>query len=289
MILAAYLIDSEPVGVYHQSWMTSDLNDNAAFIFTDSIPSGYQDISSIKNINSFGKDTQYDFKKVRDQMKLLTVNLGHDSTLSTETDPSTLSPNIDDGYLIGVGAVGDWSGKDGQYAKWDGAVWVYFVGSGISSGVEEFGFSYLDAEEAKIAATHLIGSIGQQLIAFGYNAAEKEQAQLDYKTQVQEARACRFEWAENYFLQQIPAHTAEVLGVLESDYLGSRYYIHGIDGMAEFGDVTDGLADYIDGAAGTSYAGAGMRQKPWTTLFGQNMSAFCDEVKEKLFYIGLIK
>ena len=288
MILAAYLINGQPVGTYHKTWLTSDLNDNEAFVFSESLPLGYQDISGVQNINDFGHLTKYDFKKVRDEMKNFIIQLGHGSSLSTETDPSTLSPSLGDGHLIGVGAVGDWTGKDGQYAKWDGAIWVYFTGSGISSPAEEFGFSYLNTVEAKTAATHLIGSIGQQLIAFGYNAGEKEEAQLEYKLQVQECRTLRYEWAENHFLQQIPANTGEVLAVIEADNLHNRYRDHGLDGLAEFGDVTEGLADYIDGSAGTKYAGIGIRQKPWQTLFGQNMSAFSDEIKDKLFYTGIV-
>jgi len=288
MILGAFIINGQPVGAVLQNWQTSDLGANAPFVFEDSLNNNYQDISSVENIYKFGHLTKYDFKKVRDEMKNFVIALGNSNIISEETNPATLSPSVDDGYLIGAGAIGEWAGKDGQVAKYDGAVWIYFNGDGIASAIETFGFSYLNATDAKIAAAHLIGSIGQQIVAYNYNAEEKEKEQFLYKINVQECRKSRFEWAENHFLQQIPAQTAEVLGVIEMNYLGSRYYEHGLDGIAEFGDVAEGVADYIDGAAGTIFENIGIRQKPWVTLFGSNMSTFCDELKEKLFYTGLI-
>jgi hypothetical protein len=46
-------------------------------------------------------------------------------------DPSTLTPLDGDTYIIGVNAVGDWSGLDNQVAVWDNTaqVWVTAVPS----------------------------------------------------------------------------------------------------------------------------------------------------------------
>jgi len=287
MILCAYKINGLAIGTDVEIWNTSDLNEQNAFIFSETVPNGYENISSVENINKFGHMTKFDFKKVRDEMKNFIIAIGSTNTNPPETDPDSLSPNVDDAYLIGPNAVGDWLNKDGQIAKFDGAVWVYFADNGISSATESLGFSYLDSIESKIAAGHLIGSIPQQIAAYNYDAEEKQNEQFLYKMNVQECRRNRFEWAENHFLQQIPANTAEVLSVIELNYLNSRYYEHGLDGMFEFGDVVEGLADYIDGTTGTNFDGVGIRQKPWTTLFGSNMSTFCDELKDKLFYNGL--
>jgi hypothetical protein len=287
MIFCSYKIGGLAVGRSIEIWKTSDLNGNEPFLFSDSVPTGYENISSVENIYKFGNLTKLDFKKVRDEMKQTVLDLGSLKTLSTETDPDSLTPNADDAFLIGSGAVGDWVNKDGQIAKFDGSVWVYFGNSGISSAVESLGFSYLNPIESKIAAGYLIGSIPQQIAAYNYDAEEKENDQFLYKIYVQDCRKKRFKWAENHFLQQIPANTAEVLSVIETDFLNSRYYEHGLDGMFEFGDIAEGLSDYIDGTPGTKFENNGIRQKNWITLFGSNMSTFCDELKDKLFYNGI--
>lgn len=49
-----------------------------------------------------------------------------DSVLSIETDPSSLTPNEGDRFLIGSGAIGIWSGLDDQIAEWNGVAYEYF-------------------------------------------------------------------------------------------------------------------------------------------------------------------
>ena len=48
-----------------------------------------------------------------------------DSVLSVDADPSTLTPSIGDRHLIADGAVGDWTGKDGQIAVRGSFDWAY--------------------------------------------------------------------------------------------------------------------------------------------------------------------
>lgn len=48
-----------------------------------------------------------------------------DSVISVLDDPSTITPNIGDSYLIADSAVGVWSGKDGQIATWGTVNWAY--------------------------------------------------------------------------------------------------------------------------------------------------------------------
>ena len=43
------------------------------------------------------------------------------------TDPSTLTPNKGDRHIVAPSAVGDWSGKDGQIAWYDGSAWQFDV------------------------------------------------------------------------------------------------------------------------------------------------------------------
>ncbi len=46
---------------------------------------------------------------------------------NTITDPSTLSPNFGDAYLVPVGAIGTWAGQDNNIATWDGSQWLYYT------------------------------------------------------------------------------------------------------------------------------------------------------------------
>jgi hypothetical protein len=55
----------------------------------------------------------------------LFYNISDPPVIGTETDPSTLTPVLYDKYLIGVGAVGVWAGKDGEVAIWNGSIWLF--------------------------------------------------------------------------------------------------------------------------------------------------------------------
>jgi hypothetical protein len=51
---------------------------------------------------------------------------------NTISDPSTIiDPNVDDSYLVPVGAIGVWAGQDNNIATWDGEQWIYYVPSGL--------------------------------------------------------------------------------------------------------------------------------------------------------------
>ena len=41
------------------------------------------------------------------------------------TDPSTLTPNVNDRYIVAVGSIGDWAGQDNNIATWDGSIWNF--------------------------------------------------------------------------------------------------------------------------------------------------------------------
>lgn len=47
------------------------------------------------------------------------------SVLSSELTAAPVSGNMGDRYLVASGAVGDWAGKDGQIAVFDGTGWTY--------------------------------------------------------------------------------------------------------------------------------------------------------------------
>ena len=43
------------------------------------------------------------------------------------SDPSTLSPQAGDRYIVGPGPVGDWLGKEDFFAEWDGSQWNFTI------------------------------------------------------------------------------------------------------------------------------------------------------------------
>ena len=46
---------------------------------------------------------------------------------STITDPSSITPNQWDKFIIPPNAVGDWTGHDNEIAQWDGSTWQFYV------------------------------------------------------------------------------------------------------------------------------------------------------------------
>jgi hypothetical protein len=50
---------------------------------------------------------------------------------NTISDPSTLSPNFGDSYLVPTGAIGAWLGQDNNIATWDGEQWLYYTPSAL--------------------------------------------------------------------------------------------------------------------------------------------------------------
>ena len=72
-LLLAYLINGDPVGLVVESWSDSDLNGNPAFCFSDSVTSGYQDISSIENWDIYGLNSGVDFNYIRNIIQGLVV------------------------------------------------------------------------------------------------------------------------------------------------------------------------------------------------------------------------
>lgn len=260
--------------------------------YADSLGAGYiaeyygpamspADIYTIEDLLLYGTVYNKDFKASRDDLKQYVKGLP--VIITGENDPSTLSPIEGDNYLIGELAVGDWSGKEGQVATWESGSWVYFVGDGYADAVERKGFSLLPSENHIIAATCLIGTVGQQIAAFN-DQEKKTLAQGEYKRLVQECRQNRYKDVENYVLQHIPANAGEVLLTILSSSLHFMYRDQGIDGIV-FGDPVPGLGDYVLGTG--PYAGIGLKDKPWITLYGVNMVDFSAILADKLFYKGI--
>lgn len=279
------------------------------FKFSENIETGYTDLTTIPKIKEYGHLTIHDSKFVRDQIKTYVKNLGQSNLQSTPNnlpiDPSTLTPQLNQAWQIGEGAVGVWLGRDEQVAMWDGSDWVYFVGDPYADGVEEYGYTFLDATDKKTCSSKLIGTVAQSLGAYGINPynpqstqiqfLEKAKDQGQYRYDVQECRINRYQFIENDVLQNIPSLALEVLTELGD--LPKYYKENGVDGypIDEFvGDKNDpndviknmGLASYLLGVG--VFEGAGLINKTFITLSGQNPTDYTNYLVDKLFITGLI-
>ena len=278
------------------------------FLFAETVQSGYEDINTITLISELGFLADNDYKFVRDQLKQFVLNVGLFNLQSNPndlpTDPSTLTPQINQAWEIGDNAVGDWLGMDEKVAIWIGVDWDFVLGDSYAGSVEEYGFNFLTPEEQKICATKLIGTVVQQVLAFGIDinnptstpdqVKEKSKAQAQYKKQVQICRVNRYNFVANDILQNIPQIAVEVLG--ELGQLPSYYKEHGVDGypVDEFdGDKTNpldipkntGLSSYILGEAG--FEGLGLINKTFTPINGMTKTEYINYIVDKLFLVGL--
>jgi hypothetical protein len=88
-------------------------------------------------------------QKIRNEIDNAIAGLSwRDPVLDIVTDPSALTPNSGDRYLVGSGATGDWAGQDAKIAQWNGTSWDFFAPSAnwaVFVQDEDKGYTY-DAE-----------------------------------------------------------------------------------------------------------------------------------------------
>lgn len=77
MLLTAYLISGDALGVDLTSWTSTELGGNPAFKAEDTVSAGYEDISSIENWDSFGSISGKDYAFVRLEIKTLVDAAGY--------------------------------------------------------------------------------------------------------------------------------------------------------------------------------------------------------------------
>lgn len=85
MKLTAYIIGGNPVGTVVKSWEDADLGGNPAFKFESTVSTGYEDITSVENINDYGFNLDgYDYKRVRDYLKTEVETIGWTNLTATQ-------------------------------------------------------------------------------------------------------------------------------------------------------------------------------------------------------------
>jgi hypothetical protein len=213
--------------------------------------------SDISVINEMLHNGEYDYKTIRDCMKSCVVTDGENDVLSTETDPSVLTPSEGDKYLIGVGAVGVWLDKDGQVAKWISAAWVYV-------STEENGFDGLSTspiDRKTIASTHKIGTSLQRRNVLT-DLEERDYLYLSYDEKLGNVRPNRMGMIKMLIFSRI-SHEYLAAAQMNADAyiyglvtltkdLIVAYENVGIEGKAK-GDQLEGIYDFTNETVGTSF------------------------------------
>jgi len=75
MFLCAYVINGSSVNELN-NWETYQLNGNQAYIFSETVPAGYQDITSISNLDGYGMGAGKDYKFVRVLIYIQMMTIG---------------------------------------------------------------------------------------------------------------------------------------------------------------------------------------------------------------------
>jgi len=84
--LIAYKVGGQPIGTVVTSWSGTDLSGNLPFIIEDTVTSGYEDISSIENWDSFGELATDDCSIIRDEIKIFYDATTFNSLTSNEKE-----------------------------------------------------------------------------------------------------------------------------------------------------------------------------------------------------------
>lgn len=101
---------------------------------TDFLVSGTYTIANINRYDKHENYIQLEVKTFTDSSKsvLITSNIytldgGEEISAVIDKDLSTPpgSPSVDDMYIVGSSATGDWTGKEDEIATWNGSTWGF--------------------------------------------------------------------------------------------------------------------------------------------------------------------
>lgn len=145
------------------STITGENGYKLPYIFTETIPSDYTDITTIENLNNLGFDVDdnFDWKRVRDLGRGILTVKSDAVTIGVESTPSNiLSPNIGDKYEVGASAVKDFRYKEGSIAEWDGSTWIF-------KSKEEIGYDECTPSEQQVLLSWKLGTHSQRFNTAG--------------------------------------------------------------------------------------------------------------------------
>lgn len=74
MLVCEYILNGLPVS--QQDYSSEDLEGNQPYVLADSVPAGYQDITSIESLNNHGFRLGKDYKYVRREIKSIVASIG---------------------------------------------------------------------------------------------------------------------------------------------------------------------------------------------------------------------
>ena len=269
--LTAYTINNQVVGI---DILTPSNIENPIFRLEDNVSEGYSDISSIINYHIFmvRDNLCSDFLQGKLIIKQFVENKGLNLVIDTVTDNTTLTPNINDKYLVGDNGVNDFLNQDGLIATWNGSSWTF------NTKVDE-GFDLCTLEEKDILCRYNIGSQQRQATAVSTDTLIKYG-----KDYFNNSRLCRNKRADKVITEihnRLYNDKSEILNdILNSAYgnLKERYIEFGVLGTVVNDDTA--LLDYINGT-GLYNNTNGLRQKSIIPS-GMSLNDFCDKIEDLL-------
>lgn len=248
------------------------------FKVESTVSSNRSDISSIENWYKYGiLTTKYldkDYIFIRDRIRELVEQIAITGTISTETDPTTLTPVSGDKYYVGSSALGDWTGYDGTIAEWDGSNWV-FLDSIF------YGYTLLSSEQKEICMKLYMGNPKDHNTDHGLNTAQFWRR--EYHKISTPIRETRLRIAETIIENELRPYQSVVMLMITSlvtqldigfglqDFsidMHKNYWMFGVRGTIEdYHVITNpnpgvGLMDYIFSRA--MFSGVGLSSMPWT-------------------------
>ena len=303
VLLTAHILNGKILGV--EVPVNSIID--TPFKIEDTPSLGYADISSVINWWEFGRQLNRDYIFVRSEIKKIIEQKGIDTTKETLSSPPLVVLDGDSFYIDPNNeAQGVWAGYEGYIAVWDANTQEYSKEPPAHVGYRELDKNIIPGQpfvEKLIAARYKIGSQLDHFEDFG--SPDIVLYGVDYHKQSIDCRGLRKLFATVDVYNKLPLHSAQILAELMNvPQVGNLLYLYeewGIKGQIEDYNVDfnvtpiPGISDYIyargifDGSQQYLDMGmpVGLLAKNITTIDGQNMAQFCDELYSILVTDGV--
>ena len=221
--------------------------EKVVYKWSDTLDVDYTELTSIEDIDNYGFNHNKDYYFVRNQIRDRIEQKSLDTIIGTHNDPTTLTPSLNDKYLIDIG-VNDWLDKDNMIAIYNGTSWDY-------KSIMEDGFNLSNSSEKDVISKYKIGETQQILNYLGDINTLINYDSL-YDININKSILTRFAITKTLFEIELPDDYYKILDDNGTDQLITNLVVLNIIGT-HAGDKRNGLSDYID---------ITLRSKPWTPI-----------------------
>lgn len=226
---------------------------------------------TLKHMDKYSKSarTGMDYLFHIEEVRRIVLSKADLVIISSISTPPT-SPSTGDKHEIIATATGDWVGKEGDIADWNGATWDY-------KSKEEVGFDECSAGEKVICCEYKIGTHSQRVSTVG--GSNVVGFNMLFGASSYWARARR----ANNAMSVIDANFVKTeIQTLETQAIDNNLYdsflVHGRYGSCC--DEGDGVYDWIYGLG--SFTGEGVIDRAWTPKIESSMQDLCDKINDQL-------